>query len=120
MFDHVTIRVTDREASEAFYDTVLAPLGIVRTYRTEQFSEWQDFLLTGDATGGFTTMTIPEATVGGGTRAYPIDYTKDGLTSFLVLNGQVPGTGLLQLLTPEAASSSTLTRTVSVKPGAAP
>ena len=47
MFDHVTIRVTDREASEAFYDTVLAPLGIVRTYRTEQFSEWQDFLLTG-------------------------------------------------------------------------
>jgi len=80
----------------------------------------QDFLLTGDATGGFTTMTIPEATVGGGTRAYPIDFTKDGLTSFLVLNGQVPNTGLLQLLTPEAASSSTLTRTVSVKPGAAP
>ena len=23
MFDHVTIRVTDRDASEAFYDTVL-------------------------------------------------------------------------------------------------
>ncbi|HEX2233368.1 MAG TPA: VOC family protein [Thermoleophilaceae bacterium] len=47
MFDHVTIRVTDREASERFYDTVLAPLGIDRTYRTGTFSEWQDFSLTG-------------------------------------------------------------------------
>jgi len=59
-----------------------------------------DFLLLGNASGGFTTMTIPEATVGGGTRAYPIDYTHDGLTSFLVLNGQVPSTGPLQLVTP--------------------
>jgi catechol 2,3-dioxygenase-like lactoylglutathione lyase family enzyme len=47
MFDHVTIRVTDRLASERFYDTVLAPLGIDRTYRTGTFSEWQDFLLAG-------------------------------------------------------------------------
>jgi catechol 2,3-dioxygenase-like lactoylglutathione lyase family enzyme len=46
MFDHVTIRVTDRAASERFYDTVLAPLGIDRTYRTGTFSEWQDFSLT--------------------------------------------------------------------------
>jgi hypothetical protein len=27
MFDHVTIRVTNREASERFYDTVLRTLG---------------------------------------------------------------------------------------------
>jgi catechol 2,3-dioxygenase-like lactoylglutathione lyase family enzyme len=47
MFDHVTIRVTDRTASERFYDTVLTPLGIDRTYRTGTFSEWQDFSLTG-------------------------------------------------------------------------
>jgi catechol 2,3-dioxygenase-like lactoylglutathione lyase family enzyme len=47
MFDHVTIRVSDRSASERFYDTVLAPLGIDRTYRTGTFSEWRDFLLTG-------------------------------------------------------------------------
>jgi catechol 2,3-dioxygenase-like lactoylglutathione lyase family enzyme len=46
VFDHVTIRVTDRIASERFYDTVLTPLGIDRTYRTATFSEWQDFLLT--------------------------------------------------------------------------
>ena len=50
-------------------------------------------------------MKIPEATVGGGTRAYPIDYTKDGLASFLVLNGQVPNPGPLQLLTPQASAA---------------
>jgi catechol 2,3-dioxygenase-like lactoylglutathione lyase family enzyme len=45
MFDHVTIRVRDRDASERFYDTMLAVLGIDRTYRTRSFSEWQDFSL---------------------------------------------------------------------------
>ena len=45
MFDHVTIRVLDRSASERFYDTVLTPLGIDRTYRTPTFSEWRDFSL---------------------------------------------------------------------------
>jgi catechol 2,3-dioxygenase-like lactoylglutathione lyase family enzyme len=47
VFDHVTIRVTDRTASERFYDTVLAQLGIDQSYRTRTFSEWQDFSLTG-------------------------------------------------------------------------
>jgi catechol 2,3-dioxygenase-like lactoylglutathione lyase family enzyme len=47
VFDHVTIRVADRTASERFYNTVLAALGIDETYRTGTFSEWQDFLLTG-------------------------------------------------------------------------
>jgi catechol 2,3-dioxygenase-like lactoylglutathione lyase family enzyme len=46
MFDHVTIRVTDRTASERFYETVLTPLGTEKTYRTGTFSEWRDFLLT--------------------------------------------------------------------------
>jgi catechol 2,3-dioxygenase-like lactoylglutathione lyase family enzyme len=46
VFDHVTIRVSDRDASERFYDTVLATLGIDETYRTSAFSEWQDFLIT--------------------------------------------------------------------------
>src|SRR3954451_10270432 len=45
MFDHVTIRVTDRAVSERFYDTVLIELGIDRTYRTPTFSEWGNFLL---------------------------------------------------------------------------
>jgi hypothetical protein len=59
-----------------------------------------DYLLIGNATGGFQTMTIPETTVGAGEEAYPIDYNNSGLTSFLVLNGQVPYSGPVQLLTP--------------------
>jgi catechol 2,3-dioxygenase-like lactoylglutathione lyase family enzyme len=46
MFDHVTIRVADRAASERFYDTVLQTLGIDRSYRTNTISEWQDFMIT--------------------------------------------------------------------------
>ena len=77
-----------------------------------------DYLLIGNAKGlTFTSMTIPETTLGGGTRVYPIDYTKDGLSSFLVLNGQVPNTGLVQLLTPQPSMSGALAR---FKPGAAP
>ena len=45
MFDHVTIRVADRGASERFYEQVLIPLGIERTYRTSSFTEWRDFSL---------------------------------------------------------------------------
>ena len=47
LFDHVTIRVADRDASERFYNTVLAQLGIDETYRTASFSEWGNFILTG-------------------------------------------------------------------------
>ncbi len=46
MFDHVTIRVADRAASERFYNTVLQTLGIDESYRTGTFTEWQDFGLT--------------------------------------------------------------------------
>jgi hypothetical protein len=60
-----------------------------------------DYLLAGNATGGFTSRAIPETTVGGGDRAYAIDYAHDGLTSFLVLNGQVPNPGPAQLITPQ-------------------
>ena len=50
MFDHVTIRVSDRGASERFFETVFTPLGIDTTYRTNTFSEWRDFSL-GEAGG---------------------------------------------------------------------
>jgi len=46
----VTIRASDREASERFYEKVLAPLGIDRTHRDEVFTEWGDFSLS-SATG---------------------------------------------------------------------
>ena len=62
-----------------------------------------DYLLLGNATGGFTTQPIPETTVGYGDRVYALDCNRDGLTDFLVLNGggdsaNVPGP--IQLLIP--------------------
>jgi catechol 2,3-dioxygenase-like lactoylglutathione lyase family enzyme len=45
VFDHVTIRVSDREASERFYDTALATLGIARTASVALYAEWDDFSL---------------------------------------------------------------------------
>jgi catechol 2,3-dioxygenase-like lactoylglutathione lyase family enzyme len=48
MFDHVTIRASEREVSERFYDTVLAVLGLERKGDSE-WSEWGDFSLS-DAT----------------------------------------------------------------------
>jgi catechol 2,3-dioxygenase-like lactoylglutathione lyase family enzyme len=46
VFDHVTIRVSDRTASEAFYSTVLESLGVGTTYSDARFAEWNDFSLT--------------------------------------------------------------------------
>jgi catechol 2,3-dioxygenase-like lactoylglutathione lyase family enzyme len=46
MFDHVTIRVSDRDASERFYETVLRTLESVKTYSDEHFVEWNDFSLS--------------------------------------------------------------------------
>ena len=56
MFDHVTIRVTDRAASRAFYATVLGTLGIEPTSAGEAFVEWDDFSIAGaDADHSATT-----------------------------------------------------------------
>jgi catechol 2,3-dioxygenase-like lactoylglutathione lyase family enzyme len=46
VFDHVTIRVSDREASERFYNAVLQTLGIETTYSDARFAEWDDFSLS--------------------------------------------------------------------------
>jgi catechol 2,3-dioxygenase-like lactoylglutathione lyase family enzyme len=43
MFDHVTIRASDRDASRRFYETVLPTVGIRLTTDTEQYLEWVDF-----------------------------------------------------------------------------
>jgi catechol 2,3-dioxygenase-like lactoylglutathione lyase family enzyme len=45
VFDHVTIRVSDRAASERFYLRVLGAIGIDRTHEGGQFAEWGDFSL---------------------------------------------------------------------------
>jgi catechol 2,3-dioxygenase-like lactoylglutathione lyase family enzyme len=48
VFDHVTIRVSDRAASVRLYDTVLSTLGIERTAAGGDFVEWDDFSLAAD------------------------------------------------------------------------
>jgi catechol 2,3-dioxygenase-like lactoylglutathione lyase family enzyme len=43
MFDHVTIRATDRPDSEPFYRRVLGTLGIEPSHTGTEFIEWDDF-----------------------------------------------------------------------------
>jgi catechol 2,3-dioxygenase-like lactoylglutathione lyase family enzyme len=45
MFDHVEIRVSDPQASVAFYATVLAVLGIAQTDDRDSLGEWGEFSL---------------------------------------------------------------------------
>jgi catechol 2,3-dioxygenase-like lactoylglutathione lyase family enzyme len=45
MFDHITLRVSDRETSERFYESVLSTIGIERTASGEHFTKWNDFSL---------------------------------------------------------------------------
>jgi catechol 2,3-dioxygenase-like lactoylglutathione lyase family enzyme len=57
VFDHVTLRVSDFEASRAFYDAVLAPLGHERAWQDEEkrLAEWGDLSIAADGkplTGG--------------------------------------------------------------------
>src|SRR5215475_1232922 len=64
-----------------------------------------NYLLLGNAAGGFTTQPIPETTTGQGDRVYPLDFNRDGLADFLVLNGggdssNIPGP--IQLLAPHS------------------
>jgi catechol 2,3-dioxygenase-like lactoylglutathione lyase family enzyme len=55
MFDHVTIRATDRDATERFYRTVLGSIGIEPTYTGEELVEWNDFsAMAAEGGDGFT------------------------------------------------------------------
>jgi len=40
VFDHVTIRASDRAASELFYDTVLRTIGVEQTSRDADYTVW--------------------------------------------------------------------------------
>jgi catechol 2,3-dioxygenase-like lactoylglutathione lyase family enzyme len=50
VFDHVTIRASDLEASRRFYDTVLGVLGL-REDAGGDYTEWGDFSVVSPATG---------------------------------------------------------------------
>jgi catechol 2,3-dioxygenase-like lactoylglutathione lyase family enzyme len=43
VFDHVTLRASDREASERFYLTVLPTIGIDQRWSDEHYAEWDEF-----------------------------------------------------------------------------
>jgi catechol 2,3-dioxygenase-like lactoylglutathione lyase family enzyme len=58
VFDHVTIRASDREASERFYRTVLRTLGIEPTHTGDHYVEWDDFSLAA-ASGGSVLQDNP-------------------------------------------------------------
>jgi len=45
VFDHLEIRVSDREASRRFYELGLETLGIRLTYSDAQFDAWNEFLI---------------------------------------------------------------------------
>jgi catechol 2,3-dioxygenase-like lactoylglutathione lyase family enzyme len=51
VFDHVTIRVSDRDASVRFYDTVLRALGIEQSVPGDEYAEWDDFSLAAAGEG---------------------------------------------------------------------
>ena len=63
MFDHVTIRVSDRVAAEQFYATVLRTLEIEPTYSGEDYPEWDDFSLSAAAAGEPVTRRLHVAFV---------------------------------------------------------
>jgi catechol 2,3-dioxygenase-like lactoylglutathione lyase family enzyme len=46
MFDHIGILVSDRNASERFYDTVLAAIGIAKTHSHDDYAGWGEFLIS--------------------------------------------------------------------------
>jgi catechol 2,3-dioxygenase-like lactoylglutathione lyase family enzyme len=45
VLDHLTIRASDRSASERFYDAVLPVVGLEKSYSDEHFAEWGDYSL---------------------------------------------------------------------------
>lgn len=58
-----------------------------------------DVMLINDGTGkSFTQMTIPETNEGCGDDVLPIDYDRNGLTDFVVLNGCNAKSGPVQLI----------------------
>ncbi|MDX6409710.1 MAG: hypothetical protein QOE13_2781 [Gaiellaceae bacterium] len=77
MFDHVTIRVTERGASERFYDTVLPVLGIHEPRKAADYTEWRDFSLGAATTEKPVTRGLHVAFVAA-TRAQADEFWRAG------------------------------------------
>jgi catechol 2,3-dioxygenase-like lactoylglutathione lyase family enzyme len=58
VFDHVTIRVSDRAASERFYTTVLRALGLEVSVTDEHYAEWDEFSIAAAAVDKSATRRL--------------------------------------------------------------
>ena len=67
MFDHVTIRVADRAASQRFYEIVFAPLGFAAGVEADGFTEWDDFSIAQAGDGEVVTTGLHVGFVAGST-----------------------------------------------------
>ena len=59
----MTIRVSDRDVSERFYEMMLSTLGIEQTHRSEPYAEWKDFSLASADEGNRVTRRLHVAFV---------------------------------------------------------
>jgi catechol 2,3-dioxygenase-like lactoylglutathione lyase family enzyme len=87
MFDHVTIRVSDRAAYQRFYATVLRALGIEASAGTDELAEWHDFSLAPAnaarpvAPGGRFYLTVAPYT------RFQLNHDRPELTQFRATSG---------------------------------
>jgi catechol 2,3-dioxygenase-like lactoylglutathione lyase family enzyme len=63
VFDHVTIRVSDPDASFRFYELAFARLGHEASHRGDGFDEWNDFSIAAAETGKPVTRGLHVALV---------------------------------------------------------
>ena len=60
MFDHVTIRVSDRDASREFYEAGLSVLGYEVSGDGDEYVEWRDFGMSQTSGSTIRNLTLVE------------------------------------------------------------
>jgi catechol 2,3-dioxygenase-like lactoylglutathione lyase family enzyme len=89
VFDHVTIRVSDRAMSEGLYETVLPLIGLDRNHSDEHYAEWVDFSL-GQATEDKPVTRRPHIGFTAPSRRHVDDFWRAGTAAGLRDDG-APG-----------------------------
>src|SRR6266568_4575582 len=107
MLDHVTIRVSDREASRRFYNTLLGE----PTHSTDWFDEWKDFSLT-QADGEHPVTRHLHVALAAPSQEDVDAFWQRGVEAGYRSDGE-PGPGRSTRPTTTAASCSTRTATAS-------
>jgi catechol 2,3-dioxygenase-like lactoylglutathione lyase family enzyme len=89
VFDHVTIRVSDRDASLRFYETVLPTIGVERTASGDGFVEWDDFSIAAAGPGEPVTRGL-HVGFGAESRDHVHDFWRAGVEAGFESDGE-PG-----------------------------